>query len=122
MRMSDAYAPRSRRIVRLCSITTMRGSSFSEARKAASEVPGATVRGSPLTVNARVDGSCTSGVVIRRKIVARCPFGIRRIPDPPDGGEPVCARRAQHSAMLGSHATDGDDGDLHGRSQRSEKG
>src|SRR5215211_4016252 len=111
--MSEAYASRSRRIARLCSITTMRGSSFSEARYSASEVPGATVRGSPLTVNARVDGSCTSGVVIRRKIVARCPFGIRRVPDPPDHGEPIRPRGSQHAAVLGPHAADGDDGNLH---------
>src|SRR5215207_11291652 len=100
----------------------MRGSSFSEARKAASEVPGATVRGSPLTVNARVDGSCTSGVDIRRKIVARCPFGIRRVPDPPDHREPVRARRAQRAAVVGTYAADGEDRDLDRGRERAQEG
>src|SRR5829696_2283025 len=100
----------------------MRGSSFSEARKAESEVPGAAVRGSPLTVNARVDGSCTSGVVIRRKIVVRCSFGIRRVPDSPDHGKPVRARRAEYAAVVGTYATNGDHGDLdRGRERTQER-
>src|SRR3954469_25155298 len=103
----------------LCSTTTRRGSSFSEARYAESVVPAVIVRESPLTVNAMVDGSCTSGVVIRRKIVAGGSFGLRGVPDAPDHGEPIRTRLAKHRAVLRPHAADRDDRDLHCRGQRA---
>src|SRR5689334_24933999 len=85
-------------------------------------MPAGTDRESPLTVSESVDGSCTSGVVIRRKIVARGPFGIRRVPYSADRREAVRAGGAQHATVLGTHTADGDDGNRHGRCQRAHEG
>ena len=50
--------------------------------------------------------------LIGRKIVARCAFGIRRVPDPADHGDPVRTSRSQHATVLRTHAADGDHRDV----------
>src|SRR5215218_4006166 len=100
---------RSRRIVRLCSTTIMRGSSPSSANKVASVVPSGTSRALPFTK--RVIIPPASPVVILPKIANRGTPRVGCAPDSGDDCDPGGAGLYERLHVGRQDATDGDDGD-----------
>src|SRR5581483_4117749 len=107
---SASYAARSRRMVPLCSMTTIRGSSASDRSRSPNVEPVGMARGSPFTRGVIVSSGATR-VLIGRKIVDRGAFGIAGIPDPPNGGDAVRSGVAEGGDVLGANPADRDAGD-----------
>src|SRR5581483_1183400 len=94
-------------MVRLYSMTTIRGSRSSERSRSPNVEPAGIARASPFTWGAIVS-SGAARVFIPGKIVDRGPFGIARVPDPANRGHAVRPRAPQGGDVLWTDPTDRD--------------